>query len=92
MPPFSRMTSSMPPDSIVTIIRSPIPAMPVPMLPSHVVHVNVPWQKPIIAFTPMPMANTSMTLTPDIASPMTRTYGIRRVQLTGSAGALKLAP
>ena len=71
IPPLCLIISSIPPDSIVTMMRSPIPAMPAPMPPSQPVQSNAPVQKPIAALTVMPMARTAITLTPDMARPMT---------------------
>ncbi len=69
------MTSSIPPDNIVTIIRSPMPAIPLPIAPSHSIHVNEPSAKPMTALMTMPIAKTAITLIPDIASPITAIYG-----------------
>ena len=78
-PPAVRITSSIPPASIVTIMRSPIPAMPLPMCPSQVIHVILPIANPIAALARIPAANTSTTFIPAIAITITSRYGISRI-------------
>ena len=89
IPPLCLIISSIPPDSIVTIIRSPIPAMPFPMLSSQPTQLRHPVLNPITALMAIPRASTAVTLTPETASPMTAIYGISLIQSTVSpAGAM----
>ena len=53
-----------------------MPAIPLPMLPSHVSQESDPSANPISAFMTMPIDNTATTLIPDMASPITEIYGI----------------
>lgn len=71
-PPFARMISSIPPASIVTIMRSPIPLMPSPIEQSRPLHPKSPVVKPMTPLTRRPAASTTATLTPDNAKAMTR--------------------
>ena len=75
-PPFSRMISSIPPASIVTMIRSPIPAIPLPVDSRKDIHVRSPLQNPITAFMTMPMKSIARTFTPESARMIMERYGI----------------
>ena len=88
-PPAVRITSSIPPASIVTIMSSPIPAMPLPMWPSQVIHVILPVAKPIMAFVAMPATSTSVTFIPAIAIPITSRYGISSTRFVLWAAGVK---
>ena len=71
-PPATLITSSIPPASIVTIMRSPIPAMPAPIWPSQEIHPIFPIINPIMALAAIPATSTSTTLMPATAIPITR--------------------
>ncbi len=71
-PPATRIISSIPPASIVTIISSPIPETPVPIYPSQVIQVIFPVAKPIMAFAAIPTLSTIVTFIPTMAIIITR--------------------
>ncbi len=84
-PPFVRITSSIPPASIVTIMRSAMPLIPLPMDSSQRVQLNFPEPKPMTALAAVPIVSTAATSTPDIARAITAAYGRTRTHSTGSA-------
>ena len=75
-PPFILISSSIPPASMVTIMRSPIPLIPFPTDSMNPLHPKLPSAKPITALTMMPMVSTSETSSPDNAKAITSIYGI----------------
>ena len=64
------MISSIPPASIVTMIRSPIPAIPSPMLTRNPLQV-MPSVNPMTPQRARPMVSTVSTFTPITARMMT---------------------
>ena len=79
-PPPTRISSSRPPASRVTMISSDIPAMPWPTAPSQSTQVSSPIAKPIRATVAMPAESTTVTLSPQRASTMISRYGSARYQ------------
>ena len=69
-PPLCLISSSIPPESIVTMISSPIPPIPSPTLPRNPSHV-IPSRNPITALRTRPMPSTTSTFIPHSASTMT---------------------
>ena len=70
IPPLCRISSSIPPESIVTMISSPIPAIPSPTLPRNPSQV-IPFTNPIAALSSRPIPSTSRTFSPHRANTMT---------------------
>ena len=70
MPPLCRMTSSIPPARRVTMISSPIPVIPSPMLAARTAG-DVPLMMPIARHRSTPAARTITTLIPQKAIRMT---------------------
>ena len=68
MPPFSFMISSKPPAIMLIIISSPIPRMPVPILPNQLYKSYVPFIIPIIPVRAMPITSTAITFMPKTAA------------------------
>ena len=89
-PPLTFISSSIPPASMVTMIRSPIPLMPLPIDSRNEVHVRLPPHNPITALTPRPMVSTATTSIPEMANAMTSMYGISFTHSIGPASGVKV--
>ena len=63
-PPLARMISSIPPAIMVTMMRSPIPLIPVPMALRYPLHESHPPVMPIMPLSRSPIVSTAVTLTP----------------------------
>ena len=72
-PPLDLISSSIPPASMVTMMRSPIPLMPLPIDSRKLVHPMSPPPNPMMALTARPMVSTAATSIPETASAITST-------------------
>ena len=87
-PPFVLISSNIPPASMVTMIRSPMPLIPLPIDSRKLVHPISPPQNPINAFTARPIVSTAVTSIPDIARAITSTYGMSFTHSIGPASGM----
>ncbi len=74
IPPAAFMTPSIPAARSVTIIRSPIESIPLPIYPKIEI-MSEPYNKPIPTAVSIPRVSTIDTLTPHTAATMTTRYG-----------------
>ena len=75
IPPFTFISSSIPPAIIVMTISSPIPLIPSPMAANHPKTSNAPSISPMTPVINIPRVSTAITFIPHIAVISTTIYG-----------------